>query len=316
MLFFYHGENSWLAKQKIEAIIKKFKAQVDPAGQNIEYLDGETLSLDNFFRSVSVIGFLAAKKLIIIKNIFDNKKLSDLQGPLIDFIKKQKDTPEENYIIFWQSGRPDSRTKLYKALSKLKFSEEFKNLNNTQLIAWIKKQASKLGRDISNEATSLLINYIGNDLWQLDHEISKLAHFSKDKIEEDDVKNLVQAKTDENIFTLIDALGKKDKALALKLLEEKLHHGINHQYILTMIVRQFRMIIKAKSLADNINGPGHLSQLLKIHPLVAEKTLSQSKMYKIEELKKIYNELLHLDEKFKTSQNQEKILFAKMINDL
>ena len=316
MLFFYYGEDSFRAHQKIQAIVKKFQDKVDQAGHNVQHLDGETLTADDFFKAVSVMGFLADKKLIVIKNIFDNKKLSAWQDSLIDFIDKQKDTTDENYLIFWQAGKGDSRKKLFKRLKKLKFNEEFTKQNPRQLAQWIIKHVQAQKKNIDPRAVELLIAYVGNELWQLHQEISKLANFSKDDISEQAVRDLVQAKIDDNIFNMVDALGNKDKALALKLIEDKLNNGVNHQYILTMIIRQFRLLIKAKTLGDDARYAGALAQALKIPPMIAEKTLAQSKEYTLDELKKIYGQLLVLDEKFKTTQNQEKILFAQMINNL
>lgn len=316
MLFFYYGPDSFRAQQKIEAIKNKFKDKVDPSGQNVQQLDGENIGPDDFFQAVSVMGFLADKKLIIIKNIFDNKKLKDWQDQLIKFLDKQKDSTDENYIVFFQAGQPDSRLKLYKRLSKFKFSEEFLALNSSQLKTWIKNQFSKYSKNISSPALELLITYVGDNLWQMNQEINKLANFAKDDVSEEDVKLLVQTKIDENIFNLIDALGNKDKSLALKLLEEKIDSGVNHQYILTMIVRQYRLLIKAKSLGDKAKNYFALMQVLKVPKFIAQKTYTQSQMYSLEELKKIYKYLLYLDEKFKSSTGQEKILFAKMINDL
>ena len=135
-------------------------------------------------------------------------------------------------------------------------------------------------------------------------------------VDVDDIKAIVQGKIDENIFSLIDALGNRDKALALKLIEEKLNFGVNHQYILTMIIRQFRLLIKAKELSEQVKYSGALMQALKIPKFVAEKTMAQIKLYNRDQLARIYSQLLELDEKFKSTQNQEKILFAKMINEL
>ncbi|MBT6691693.1 DNA polymerase III subunit delta [Candidatus Parcubacteria bacterium] len=316
MLFFYYGEDSFRAHQKIQAIVKKFKDKIDPSGQNIQHLDGETITADDFFKAVSVMGFLADKKLIIIKNIFDNKKLTTWQDILIKFLDKQNDTPDENYLVFWQGGKADSRKKIFKRLNKLKFSEEFSKQNPRQLSQWITRHAQAQKKHITPAAVELLISYVGNDLWQLHQEISKLAHFSEEDINDKDVREIVQAKIDDNIFNMIDALGNKDKALTLKLIEEKLNHGVNHQYILTMIIRQFRILIKAKALSKDTKYASALAQALKIPPRIAEKTLAQSKEYSADELKKIYSHLLLLDEKFKTTQNQEKILFTQMIHNL
>jgi len=316
MLFFYYGQDSFRANQKIEAIKTKFKEKIDPGGHNIQSLDGETMGPDDFFQAVSVMGFLADKKLIIVKNIFDNKKLKDWQDQLVKFLDSQVDTPEENYIIFFQNNKPDSRLKLYKRLTKLKFSEEFTPLSPSQIKTWIKNQFSKQTKSISAPALDLLISYLGSDLWQINNEINKLVNFAKDNINEEDVRSLVQANIDENIFKLIDAIGNKDKALALKLIEEKLDNGVNHQYILTMIIRQYRILIKAKALGDKAKNYFALMQVLKVPKFIAQKTYQQSQMYDDVQLKKIYKYLLYLDEKFKSSSGQEKVLFAKMINEL
>ena len=162
----------------------------------------------------------------------------------------------------------------------------------------------------------LLIAYVGNNLWQMHQEINKLSNFASGEIGAKEVKELVQAKIDDNIFNLIDALGNKDKSLALRLMEEKINSGVNHQYILTMIIRQYRLIIKTKALGDKAKNYFALMQVLKIPKIVAEKTYVQSKLYTLPQLKIIYKYLLYIDEKFKSSTNQERVLFAKMINDL
>ncbi|MBT4849650.1 DNA polymerase III subunit delta [Candidatus Parcubacteria bacterium] len=316
MIFFYYGEDSFRAHQKIKAIKKKFKDKIDPSEQNVQLLDGETLKADDFFRTVSVVGFLADKKLVVIKNIFDNKKLSTWQDTLIDYLKKQKDDKDENYLIFWQVGKPRATAKLYKALLKFKFVEEFKNPGPNELVKWIRQQIENKQKEITDSAINTLIAFVGNDLWQLNNEISKLLNYNQTTIDEEHVKELVQAKVDDNIFSFIDAIGNKDKAVALNMLEEKLDMGVNVQYILSMIIRQFRMLIKTKAIEKQTTHPGVLTQTLKIPPLAAKKTLAQSKLYTAEDLKKIYAQLLFLDEKFKTTQNQEKILFAQMINSL
>jgi len=316
MLFFYYGEDSFRANQKIQAITNKFKEKVDPSGQNIVYLEGDNISADNFFEAVSVMSFLADKKLILIKNIFNNKKLNAWQDALITYLKKQKDTPDENYLIFFQDGHPDSRTKLYKTLIKIKFAEEFKTLSPLELKKWIIKQFSNSQKEINSEAIDLLISFVGANLWQMHQEINKLISYCQKEVTGDDIKTIVQGKIDANIFSLIDALGNRDKALALKLIEEKLNFGVNHQYILTMIIRQFRLLIKAKELSEQVKYSGALMQALKIPKFVAEKTMTQIKLYNRDQLARIYSQLLELDEKFKSTQNQEKILFAKMINEL
>ncbi|MBP9802671.1 hypothetical protein KBC40_03750, partial [Patescibacteria group bacterium] len=98
MIFFFYGEDSFRAKNKIDAIKDKFKASVDKSGISLINLDGEILTLDDFLKNTESQGFFTSKKLIIIKNIFDNKNLKILEKPLIEYLAKQKDSVEENYL--------------------------------------------------------------------------------------------------------------------------------------------------------------------------------------------------------------------------
>ncbi|MCB9803120.1 DNA polymerase III subunit delta [Candidatus Nomurabacteria bacterium] len=317
MIFFFYGEDSFRAKNKIAAIKEKFKTTVDPSGHSIESLDGENLNLDDFFQTVTAGGFLASKKLVVIKNIFDNKKLKSLEEPLINYLEKQQDTTEENYLIFWQTSKPNLKNKLYKTLKKFKYTEEFEKLTPDKVSNWIKKELSNKNKKIDPTALNLLLAYVGENLWQLEQELSKLINFTQaEEISAAEVRLLVQAKTDDNIFKLVDLIGKKDKKNALLLLEQQLDSGVNALYILSMITRQFRILIKVKLLSEKINNSFAISQALKIHSFVAKKTLEQSKFYELKDLKKIYQLLLQIDAKLKRESVNEKILFLQMIEQL
>ncbi|MFA5127039.1 MAG: DNA polymerase III subunit delta [Patescibacteria group bacterium] len=316
MIFFFYGQNSWLAKAKIDAIVNKFRNEIDPAGHNIDRLDGETIKADDFFQAISVTGFLASKKLIVVKNILANKKITSWQDSLLQFLKKQKDSREENYIIFWETEKPDARGKLYKTLKQFKYVEEFKELSNNELSVWVKKQADKNNKKISPGTIKLFLAYTGNDLWAINQELNKLFSYCLEEITDQDIKKLTPAKIDENVFNLVDALSNRNKALAMKLVGDQLQAGANGQYLLSMIVRQYRLLIKTKLLAKQISYPGALAQALKIQPWLAEKTLRQSQGYTLEQLKNIYHQLLELDAKLKSTALDEQLLFTKMIEQL
>jgi len=57
MIFFFYGEDSFRAQQKIKTITTKFKENIGGEGYNVEYLDGDSLNLEDFFKSVRSGGF-------------------------------------------------------------------------------------------------------------------------------------------------------------------------------------------------------------------------------------------------------------------
>lgn len=313
MIFFFYGEDSFRAKNKIDALKKKFHQSVDTSGQNIMTLDGETLSLAKFFEAVKASGFLATKKLVLIKNIFNNKKLKDWQDDLIAYLDTQKDTVEENYLIFWQTDKPDVKSALYKTLKKFKYSEEFAKLSPAKLEAWLKDKVTRANKNISPANLNLLLSYVGDDLWLLNNELDKLINFSTDsEITTENIKLLVAAKSNDNIFQLVEALGKKDKKQASLLLQQQLKTGANALYLLSMIVRQYRLLLKIKLLSSDLNNSFALAQALKIHQFVAEKSLKQSQLYSIGQLKNIYKALLNLEEKLKSTPGEPEALFLSL----
>jgi len=126
--------------------------------------------------------------------------------------------------------------------------------------------------------------YLGNDLWQMNREITKLIHYQP-KITSESIDLLVKPKIEPNIFQAIDALGEKNKKTALKLLYQHLEKGDNEIYLLTMLAYQFRNLIKLKSLIEQNTPYYNLAKKAKLHPFVVKKTSAQLKNFSLNELK-------------------------------
>ncbi|MCR4280253.1 MAG: DNA polymerase III subunit delta [Candidatus Komeilibacteria bacterium] len=314
MIFFLYGDDDFRSAEKMRQIRDKFREQVDKSGFNIVTLDGENLTLEQFNEATGQMGFLSTKRLIVIKNIFTNKKLADLKELVIAYLNRQKDTAEENFILFWQSGSPDKRTGLFKKLSGYKYAQEFPALTGSQLPAWIIKTVKDRGGDITAAAAESLSANIGTDLWQLSNEINKLLANKKDStITPTDVRELTVENIDDNIFALTDALAARDTKKALPLLERQLQQGMNEQYLLTMIARQFRILLQLKSLADQNISPAQMAKAAGLHPFVVKKTMPLIGRYSLSQLKKIFQSLHELDVNMKSLALEPKILLDLFI---
>jgi len=317
MIFFLYGDDTFRSTEKLKQLKEKFSKEVDHQGYNIVSLDGETLTLDKFNEAVKQTGFLSMKRLVIVKNLFKNKKLKDFDQDIISYLKTQKDTREENYLVFWEGGLPKKTEPLTKVLLGLKYTLEFKNLNPSETLVWIEDKIKKQAGKIEKNASKLLIAYVGNNLWQLNNELNKLLAYKNDQIiNEDDIKEMVKAKIDDNIFNLTDAVGGKNKKLALKLINEQLAAGINHLYLLTMIIRQFRILIELKSLAQEYPYYQQTAGHTKLHPYVIKKTWPLLPLFTMEQLKVIYLKLQILDEQFKSTRLSPVLLYDKFIAEI
>jgi DNA polymerase III subunit delta len=85
---------------------------------------------------------------------------------------------------------------------------------------WTAEMVQSKGFSIAQKALMLLVDHIGNDLSRIANEVDKvLVNLGGEKlITEDDIENYVGVSKEYNVFELQDALGKKDLAKAIKII--------------------------------------------------------------------------------------------------
>ncbi len=324
MIIFLYGEDTFRSQKKLKELEEKFLREVDPSGNSIDKLEGEKLSLPRLQESLSSSSLFVQKRLIIIRNIFANKSES-IFSSLADYLKSFS---SDNIIIFWDniSGTSLSKNKikLFNFLKnsdpkKMHFAQEFKPLSGTQIVNWIRQEVQNRGGSISYQAANTLVSFVGNDLWRISNELDKLLHYKQSQegksslIEVEDVKQMVHGQIDENIFSLTDALGSKNKARAIELLEEQIEAGINEIYLLSMIIRQFKILLQVKEAVEAGLSSRKIINLLGLHPFIVQKSLTQSRYFSCELLKKILIYLIEADKKIKSSRVDLRDILGVMI---
>ena len=326
VLIYLYGEDTFSSRQKLKQLKDKFLKEVDPSGVNLVVLDGEKINIDQFNQAVLSVSFLSRRRMVVIENLLKSKdkKMAEAVAGLID-----KESVKDNILVFWEDQPADSKSgykkkspkeqanPLIKKLLKEKYVYRFQPLNESQLHKWVNDEVKQSGLEIDNQAVKLLISYVGGNLWQLDREVKKLISYARavtaKTILADYVQLLVPARYDDNIFNLIDALSQKNKKRASRLLRDQLDSGQNEMYLLTMIVRQFKILLQVKEILDKKPGYGHLASLLRIHPFVAQKAAGASKNFSLTQLKNIYQKLLEIDFKIKTGWAKPELLLDLLV---
>lgn len=310
MIFFLYGEDNYRSRKKLKQIEEKFK-KADKSRVNFIRIDGERNPWKNIEKEILAAPFLHDKKLVVVENFL--KKRSQKFDEAVAFLKEKR-ISDGTVVIFWEDKKPDERTALFKFLAKPKQAERFDLFDAPKLRKWIAEAVAERNLKIDALAAEALIGLVGPDLWQMSSELDKLAAYVGRRKEKNglvtvaDVGLFVKGKFDENIFSLTDALGTKNKRLVFKILNEQIEAGLGEGYIFAMLVRQFRILLQIKELVAldfpflSAGDPGvkqKISLELGLHPYVVQKTLYQIKNFSLPELKKIYGKLLVIDRKMK-----------------
>jgi DNA polymerase III subunit delta len=170
--------------------------------------------------------------------------------------------------------------------------------------SWINKRAISLGVKISSDATTILANFIGNQLRLLANELDKLATYVGPgaTITVEDVRLLSTQVQEARIFDLTDALAQRNRKQALDILHDLLSDGEPPLKLISTITSQVRSLLLVKELADDGLRVSQIVSATGMAPFVAEKALRQIGKFSSAQLERAYRELLSTDAALKRSR--------------
>lgn len=286
MIIFLYGPDTYRSRQKLGEIVEHYK-EVHKSGLNLRFFEDKNLSYQDFKDEFQQMPMFQEKKLLVIKNIFENQEFKN------SFLENGKKFIDSKDIIIFQEEKEVAPGDVFlKFLAKNAKMQEFQHLGGVRLKNWAEKEFKKYNTGIRPEALQRLISCIGNDLWHLANEIQKLAAFKMNEaVEIKDVDLLVKPEIETDIFKTIEALALGDKKKALQLVHEHLEKGDNPLYLLSMINFQFRNLLIIKETGE-LSG----------HPYFVKKTAFLAKNFTCGALREIYRKIFEADLKIKTGQ--------------
>lgn len=106
---------------------------------------------------------------------------------------------------------------------------------------------ARAGFKIDGEALDLLVEALGADIARIAVEIEKLALFAGGRsVGTDDISALVPDARASNIFALVNALGRRDRARSLEILDTLTREGEYLPLALAFLSTQFRLALAAR----------------------------------------------------------------------
>lgn len=316
MIKLFYGQDIYSLNCELKEIEKEF---FDPnmGDINISRFDASGLTPEFLIRSASAIPFFSDKRLVIVKNFLLESKDEKFRDYIFESLNK---FPDSLVLIFAEEGQPNKTTKLFKKLAKLPGSKEFPLRVGFELEKWLSEYGKSIGTTIAIPATKALISAVGNNSHRLINEVDKLTTYvhsqGRDQIEVADVEEMVAYENDPNIFDFIDALGNRNGRIAFKIFNDLIQSGKNENYILTMIVYQFRNMLLVQDLISRGVQKPKIASEASLHPFVVTKTINVLRSYDMPTLKRIYGRLLQTDIDIKTGRLEAKLALEKLLADL
>ena len=331
MFYILHGDEEFTRSEQVTAL--KGRVASDGLGDlNISILDGRRLELQELMDACNTIPFLGDRRLVLVEGLlqrFDPKGRSrrprrpsrakrsrrntqaDAEEAFADALASYlPHLPPTTRLLFVEPRSLHARNPILALASESDegYVRDFGRPDAKRLQDWIRQRARAKGVSISPQAVFLLASFSGHDLRLLDQELEKLAALAgyERQVTDKDVTTLVSTTHDSDIFAMVDALGLRQRKAALRQLHLLLSSGASDLYLLSMIVRQIRLILGAKDLTEQEGAtPAEVGKRLSIsHRFIVDKLLRQAQRFQADELVAILKRTLEIDEGIKTGRHE------------
>lgn len=302
--YLLYGTENYLIEHYINQIKKKIIPD-DFSDMNFNFFEENATAIIN---SAMALPFMNQYRLIIVKDsgFFYSGKKNETEL-IFDNIA---DFPQSSIIIFCES-KIDKRNKLYKKICEAGEAFEIKTPSDKELIKWIKKVCSAADKIISDENALLILKTTMGDMNFLKNELDKLICYCDKEICAQDINLLCTKTIEAGIFNLVAAIGNKNLKLALEHYNNLIFLKEQPLMILTMIARQFTLILQVKTFAQI--GENSIAQKLGIRSFIVNDCLRQAQNFSCEKLISAIKECSKIDYKIKTGQIVDKLALETLI---
>ena len=227
--------------------------------------------------------------------------------------------PASCTLVFYMRGEMDGRKKLPALLKKKAAVVDFQLLTDAELARWCAGRLKPHGKRISRAALNTLTYMAGRELTRLSGELDKLAAYlgeDRDEISEEDVRSIVPASLEYNIFELLNSLLSGDMRKGQQTVNSLLQGGQTTVGILAMLTRQIRQLAHMKCALDAGSPVAVIQQQLGMHPYAAKQTARQCARLSAEWLTALYEKCVDFDYAVKSGRLRDRDALDALIIEI
>ena len=270
-------------------------------------------SIDDFLISCETLPMLTDRKVIQLDNFELIKKAvkkndSSSASRLFEAVENIINNPPDSlWFIFTSPAmrEQDFSKPLFRGIKQSGRIQKFVAYDNSSPFNWVIQRAEKKGLPLSADVARLMINIVGNDLTDLDHELEKLSlYLSGAPITEELIKEHIRGHKHFSVFRMTEALSRKELLPALEILDQQLQTAPReHVRLFALIIMQFRRLLIIHSMLSQFKKETEILAKISLPPFLGKQILAQARNFSNLEMQNIYAELAHLDlrVKFKSS---------------
>lgn len=295
-VYLFSGPEEWIKREAVEALRTKL---LPPGLEQLNEASLEGVTAQEIIDAAETLPMMCERRIVVVRDwaplLPGKSKNEESETELLE--KWLKNPPESCVTVFYMRTEPDGRKKGVSMLKKSAAYVSFDALSDAELSKWTAARLKPLGKRMGTAALNTLSFMAGRDLTRLAGELDKLAAYVGERaaIEEADVREIVSASLEYNVFELLNRLLEGKVGEAQRMVNTLLQGGQTAIGILAMLTRQLRQLAHVRYALDGGEPVERVQTVLRMHPYAAKQTARQCRSRAADDFRALYEQCVAAD---------------------
>ena len=317
--YIFCGLDEELIKISVNSIINKV-VEKEFLDLNLIKLDGLTTTFEDIENACETLPFFGEKKVVVVyrANFLKEKPDKDGAKTYTEILKYIKDLPSHTvlimYYLFNDKRDTPKKNKKLTTLDKYVKVVHCDKLKKDRYYKKVDDLFKEKGRTIGKIQLRYFADKVQNNFDIIKREIDKLDCYALGReITKEDIDKLIQNKSEDDIFDLVEYISIRKVEKALDLLDELLFKADQHMLIISSIGNHFRRLHEIKVYLSQGKKLDFFMSKYRLPQFVCEKLMNQAAKFTVKQLNELIRVCVDTELKLKSSASEKQMEMELML---
>ena len=317
--YIFCGLDEELIKISVNSIINKV-VEKDFLDLNLIKLDGLTTTFDDIENACETLPFFGERKVVVVyrANFLKEKPDKDGAKTYTEILKYIKDLPSHTvlimYYLFNDKRDTPKKNKKLTTLDKYVKVVHCDKLKKDRYYKKVDDLFKEKGRTIGKIQLRYFADKVQNNFDIIKREVDKLDCYAIGReITKEDIDKLIQNKSEDDIFDLVEYISIRKVEKALDLLDELLFKADQHMLIISSIGNHFRRLHEIKVYLSQGKKLDFFMSKYRLPQFVCEKLMNQASKFTVKQLSELIRICVDTELKLKSSASEKQMEMELML---
>lgn len=293
-VYLFSGEERFFVDEGVRAVKEKFLEE-GLKDFNYDVYSASEIEAGKVIDTAETLPVMAEKRVLVVKDAdeWTAKDKEIITGYLKD--------PSSTTCLILTASKTDKREKFYSSIEKQGAVILCQPLYKDGLRKWVIHRIRQSGKNIDKDALDILTEVAGNDILSLNNDLEKLILYCSDRknISIKDAEAVSSSMRRFSVFEVVNSIIDRKIKDAVFSLHRALDDGEPPVRVFYFILREFRMMLKCRTLIDTGELQEEAAKLSGVPAFKVREFSQRMKKFSRKDLFLLFDKLLSIDSRLK-----------------